>query len=149
MIDKYIHILLIGIIIATVVLSVIFSFVDEISNNITLIVEVGVGITIAIIVYRTTKKSEKQNLDTLDKVQEILIRQQYTNSERKKRLYEKFCYNLQFWKNRLNLISDYCKEDPESVKRQLLHFLKEFPRNISYFQKEFELERELLTDEYN
>ena len=47
----------------------------DLPNWLTLVTEVIVGIIIAIIVYRTTKKYEKQNKDTLKKIQEIEFEQ--------------------------------------------------------------------------
>ncbi len=47
----------------------------NIPNWVTLVTEVIVGIIIAVIVYRTTKKSEKQNNITLKKIQDVLDEQ--------------------------------------------------------------------------
>ena len=64
--------IVIGIIIFfTGLIALVFSVGTELSNNVTLIVEVGVGIIIAVIVYRITKKSEKNNDDTLKEIKKL------------------------------------------------------------------------------
>jgi len=48
---------------------------DILPNHITLIVKVAVGVIIAIIVFRLTKKSEIRNKITLEKIEELLLEQ--------------------------------------------------------------------------
>ena len=58
--------IIIGIIIFfTVLIAITVESATQLSNNVTLVVEVGIGIIVAIIVFRTTKKSEYQNDVTL------------------------------------------------------------------------------------
>ena len=71
--DRNIKILIGFIVGLTIVLSVTTSGLDDfLPNHITLIVEVAVGVVIAVIVYRLTKKSEQQNHNALDTMQTIL-----------------------------------------------------------------------------
>lgn len=68
-----------------IILFVFFCFLESTfpnsSNNATLVVEIGVGIIIAVIVYGLTLKSEKNINNTLDEIKLIVLEQQ--NRERK------------------------------------------------------------------
>lgn len=64
---------IIGIIIIFVVLIVIVvQYGDALPNNSTLVIEVAVGVIIALIVTCSTKKSERDNQKTLKKIETII-----------------------------------------------------------------------------
>ena len=49
------------------------NFFEEVSNITTLVVEIGVGLIIAIFVHRTSKKTEKKNDEYLEKTSELIF----------------------------------------------------------------------------
>ena len=46
--------------------------VDELSNNVTLVVEVGVGIIVTIIIFRSTKQAEFQNQSAIEEMKNLV-----------------------------------------------------------------------------
>ena len=70
--DYYVIFSIIVVVSVTIGMSYWISQIEEFSNNITLMVEIGVGVIITIIVFRTTKKAEKNNKDTLKEIKRIV-----------------------------------------------------------------------------
>lgn len=61
--------LIIGTVIGSIILGL---YVDEISNNVTLLVEVGVGISIAVSIYGITKENEKKIEKQINSISDIV-----------------------------------------------------------------------------
>ncbi len=102
----------------------------EFSNNATLVVEIGVGIVIALFVHKAFRKSEKDNQKTLEEIRKMVRIDYTTSSDVKKDLDEKFLQGFNELKlqtnHMLRNIQDKENSSNEQIKKDIPGMLSEF-----------------------
>ena len=75
--DKSIQYWIYAVIALTVIIATISYYVPEVSNNVTLVIEIGIGILITLVVHRFGKISERKNkefMTTMDEKNEVYLK---------------------------------------------------------------------------
>ena len=113
-----------GLVTVTVIIAIltgaiasVFSVQKELSNNVTLVAEIGVGVIIAVIVFVFTKKSEIQNNQTLERIEKLENEQ----SELIKQIKPKIEKQEELTKSNIENQEEKLNQFFKTLKREFIH----------------------------